>query len=109
VKQRGIDEMKAIVIGAATTLGVLGIATAGPASATPALFANGFGNAQDTVNTLAARGYNVALNGAVANPLSGCKVTGVEGLNDSNVTASGTRIDTAGFDTVYVDILCRGG
>ncbi|OBF39593.1 hypothetical protein A5724_07890 [Mycobacterium sp. ACS1612] len=101
--------MKAIVIGAATALGVLVIATAGPASASPALFNNGFGNAQETINALAARGYNVALNGAVTNPLSGCKVTGVEGLDDSNITAGGTRIDTAGFDTVYVDIQCRGG
>jgi len=101
--------MKALSICAATTLSVAAIAAAGTASASPALFDNGFGNAQDTVNTLAARGYNVMLNGAVANPLSNCKVTGVEGLNVSNVSASGTRLDSAGFDTVYVDILCRGG
>jgi hypothetical protein len=51
------------------------------------------------------------LNGAAVNSLSSCKckVVGVEGLNDSNVNSSGTRINPAQFDTVYVDILCRGG
>jgi len=40
-------------------------------------FAN-FGNAQDTVNALQAKGYNVIINGGQAFPLSSCKVLGVE-------------------------------
>jgi hypothetical protein len=46
------------------------------------------------------------LNGAAVNSPSSF---GVEGLNDSNVNSSGTRINPGQFDTVYVDILCRGG
>jgi hypothetical protein len=80
----------------------------GSAAAAPSGFAN-FGNAQDTVNTLQAKGYNVILNGASVFPLSSCKVTGVEGLNNSNIDSSGARIDPTKFDTVYVDISCRGG
>jgi hypothetical protein len=52
---------------------------------------------------------NVFVNGAEVDPLSGCKVTGVEGLRDSNVNPSGSRIDSTEFDTVYVDISCKGG
>jgi hypothetical protein len=90
---------------------VLGILTAaalgsvGAAAAAP----SGFGNAQDTVNGLQSQGFNVVLNGATAFPLSGCKVTGVEGLNSSNIDDAGRRIDPTKFDTVYVDISCRGG
>jgi hypothetical protein len=101
--------MKVFGIGAASALGVMAVATAGTASASPALFDNGYDNAQDTIDVLTARGYNVMLNGAVVRPLSSCKVTGIEGLNDSNANAGGTRIDSTRFDTVYVDILCRGG
>jgi hypothetical protein len=79
--------------------------TASPAIAAP----YGFGNAQDTVNSLQSQGFNVILNGASVFPLSSCKVTGVEGLNSSNVDSSGRRIDPTQFDTVYVDISCRGG
>jgi hypothetical protein len=78
------------------------------AAAAPSGFSN-FGNAQDTVNALQAKGYNVILNGAAVYPLSSCKVTGVEGLNNSNIDSSGARIDPTLFDTVYVDISCRGG
>jgi hypothetical protein len=77
--------------------------------ADPSIFNNGFGNAQDTINALKAQGYNVIVNGAEVDPLSGCKVTGVEGLRDSNVNPSGSRIDSTEFDTVYVDISCKGG
>jgi hypothetical protein len=80
----------------------------GAAAAAPSGFAN-FGNAQDTINALQAKGYNVIVNGAAVYPLSGCKVTGVEGLNNSNIDSSGSRIDPTAFDTVYVDISCRGG
>ena len=85
------------------------LAWAATAAADPAEFNNGFGNAQDTINTLKAQGYNVVLNGAQVYPLSGCKVTGVEGLRDSNSKAGGDRIDATQFDTVYVDISCKGG
>jgi hypothetical protein len=76
-----------------------------PAAAAP----SGFGNAQDTISALQSQGFNVVLNGAAVYPLSGCKVTGVEGLNSSNIDSSGRRIDPTQFDTVYVDISCRGG
>jgi hypothetical protein len=84
----------------ATALGFASLAVAAP---------SGFGNAQDTINALQSQGFNVVINGAVVNPLSGCKVTGVEGLNSSNIDSSGQRIDPTRFDTVYVDISCRGG
>ena len=71
-------------------------------------FAN-FGNAQDAVNALTAAGYNVQINGATVFPLSSCKVIQVEGLNNSNIDSDGKRIDSTKFDTVYVDVSCRGG
>jgi hypothetical protein len=85
---------------AACTLGLAGPATAAP---------SGFGNAQETVDALEAQGYNVIINGATVFPLSSCKVIGVEGLNNSNVNSVGARIDPTQFDTVYVDVSCRGG
>jgi len=69
----------------------------------------GFGNAQDTINSLQAQGFNVQLNGAAVYPLSGCKVTGIEGLHDSNINSNGSIIDSTQFTTVYVDISCKGG
>jgi hypothetical protein len=69
----------------------------------------GFGNAQDTINALQAQGFNVQLNGAAVYPLSGCKVTGIEGMHDSNVDSNGSIIDPTKFTTVYVDISCKGG
>jgi hypothetical protein len=84
----------------ATTLGFASAAAAAP---------SGFGNAQDTINALQSQGFNVILNGATVYPLSGCKVTGIEGLNSSNIDSSGRRIDPEQFDTVYVDISCRVG
>jgi hypothetical protein len=98
-------------IGAAACLGtfaVTALGAANEAAAAPSGFAN-FGNAQDTVNALQAKGYNVQLNGASVVPLSGCKVIGVEGLNNDNIDSAGTRIDPTKFDTVYVDISCKGG
>jgi hypothetical protein len=61
------------------------------------------------VDALEAQGYNVIINGATVFPLSSCKVIGVEGLNNSNVNSVGARIDPTQFDTVYVDVSCRGG
>jgi hypothetical protein len=102
--------MLRIITVTAVWLGTLVFAAAAPATAAaaPSGFSN-FGNAQDTVNALQAKGYNVILNGAAVYPLSSCKVTGVEGLNNSNIDSSGSRIDPTQFDTVYVDISCRGG
>jgi hypothetical protein len=90
------------------TLAVTALGVAGEAAAAPSGFAN-FGNAQDAVNALQAKGYNVIINGGQAFPLSGCKVLGVEGLNNSNIDSAGARIDPTQFDTVYVDVSCRGG
>jgi hypothetical protein len=99
---RSVLAVAAAVLGTftATALGV-----GSPAAAAP----SGFGNAQDTINSLQSQGFNVVLNGAAVYPLSGCKVTGIEGLNSSNIDSSGRRIDPNQFDTVYVDISCRGG
>lgn len=91
------------------TLAVAILGSTGTATADPAEFNNGFGNAQATVDALKAQGYNVILNGAAVYPLSGCKVNGVEGLRDSNSKPGGERIDPTQFDTVYVDISCKGG
>jgi hypothetical protein len=90
------------------TFAVTAVGMAGETAAAPSGFAN-FGNAQDTVNALQAKGYNVQVNGATVFPLSSCKVLGVEGLNNSNIDSAGTRIDPTEFDTVYVDVSCRGG
>lgn len=84
------------VLGPAATAGAVG----GP---------GGFGNAQDTINALQAQGFNVLINGAVVYPLSGCKVTGIEGLRNDNVDSSGAIIDRTKMTTVWVDISCKGG
>jgi hypothetical protein len=97
--------MKHILMTSVMALGALTASTMGSAAAAP----SGFGNAQDTISALQSQGFNVVLNGAAVYPLSGCKVTGIEGLNSSNVDSSGRRIDPTQFDTVYVDISCRGG
>jgi hypothetical protein len=94
-----------IAIAILAAVGLTAVGSVGAAVAAP----SGFGNAQDTVNALQSQGFNVVLNGAAVYPLSSCKVTGIEGLNSSNVDSSGQRIDPTKFDTVYVDISCRGG
>jgi hypothetical protein len=96
-------------IASGVTLAAAILGWAGTAAADPAEFNNGFGNAQATIDALKAQGYNVVLNGAPVYPLTGCKVTGVEGLRDFNSKPGGERIDPAQFDTVYVDIACKGG
>jgi hypothetical protein len=100
--------MRSVLAVAAVILGTFtanALQPASPAAAAP----SGFGNAQDAIGALQSQGFNVVLNGAAVYPLSGCKVTGIEGLNSSNIDASGRRIDPTQFDTVYVDISCRGG
>ena len=96
------------VAGAVGVLAVVTLGSSGVAAAGPSGFAN-FGNAQDTVNALTAAGYTVQINGGTAFPLSSCKVIQVEGLNNSNIDDAGKRIDPTKFDTVYVDVSCRGG
>lgn len=76
------------------------------AQAAPSGFAN-FGNAQDTVNTLAAAGYNVQIYGATAFPLSSCKVLQVEGLNNSNIGSNGKRLDPLSL-TPYTSMSLAG-
>jgi hypothetical protein len=106
---RRVSIMKMLIAAACFgTLAVTALGMAGEAAAAPSGFAN-FGNAQDTINALQARGYNVQVNGATVVPLSSCKVLGVEGLNNSNIDSAGARIDPTKFDTVYVDVYCRGG
>ncbi|WP_457146200.1 hypothetical protein [Mycobacterium sp. URHB0021] len=102
------SEQVITVAGAACALAVAVLGSSGVATAAPLGFAN-FGNAQDTVNALTAAGYNVQINGATVFPLSSCKVIQVEGLNNSNIDSDGKRIDPTKFDTVYVDVSCRGG
>jgi hypothetical protein len=100
--------MRSVLAVAAVILGTFtanALQPASPAAAAP----SGFANAQDAIGALQSQGFNVVLNGAAVYPLSGCKVTGIEGLNSSNIDASGRRIDPTQFDTVYVDISCRGG
>lgn len=97
------------VVAAVAFLSAIVLLGTAVAAAEPAIFDNGYGNAQDTINTLQALGYNVVINGAAVYPLSGCKTTGVEGLRSSNVNPDGTRLDSHQFDTVYVDISCKGG
>ena len=86
----------AILAGGLAT-GVLGFAA--PAQAAPT------GTAAATVNSLQAKGYDVQINGVAQAPLSQCTVTGVHGLNNSNVNSAG-RINSSQFDTVYVDVSC---
>ncbi|WP_365998242.1 hypothetical protein [Mycolicibacterium sp.] len=80
---------------------------AGPAGAVGG--PGGYGNAQDTINALQAQGFNVQLNGAAVYPLSGCKVTGIEGMHNDNISSAGTLIDPTKFTPVWVDIFCKGG
>jgi hypothetical protein len=95
---------------AVTTAGLLAFAALGSARVAGAVGGpGGYGNAQDTINALQAQGFNVQLNGAAVYPLSGCKVTGVEGMHNDNINSSGAIIDPTKFTTVWVDISCKGG
>ena len=96
--------MKKIVITTITfgalTAGAIGLA--GAAAAFPS-----DGSAEDTVKSLQDKGFNVQLNGSVnGQPLSKCTVTGVNGLRNSNVDASGAVIDRTQIATVSVDVAC---
>ena len=103
VKQEGTTMKKfgfAAIIASGLAAGVLGFAA--PAQATPA----GTSSAADTVNSLQDAGYDVQINGVAQVPLSRCTVTGIHGLNNSNVNSANQRINSSQFDTVYVDVSC---
>ena len=88
----------AAILASGLAAGVLGFAA--PAQAAPT------GTAADTVTSLQAEGYDVQINGVTQAPLSQCTVTGVHGLNNSNVNSADQRINSSQFDTVYVDVSC---
>jgi hypothetical protein len=89
-------ETAAAIVGLTT---VMGLGFAAPSAA-------GTRSAADTIAQLEAQGHHVQLNGTSTGPLSQCKVTGVYGLNNSNIDPSGSRIDEDLFTTVYVDVAC---
>jgi hypothetical protein len=97
----------AITAAAVGALAAVALVSAGTAAAVGG--PGGYGNAQDTINALQAQGLNVQLNGAAVNPLSGCKVTGVEGMHNDNIDSTGAIIDPTKFTTLWVDISCKGG
>jgi hypothetical protein len=82
---------------AAGALGLAGAAAAVPTGGQPA---------SEVVKSLQDQGFNVQLNGFVTTPLSRCTVTGVHGLSNSNVDASGRKIDPTQSTTVFVDVDC---
>jgi hypothetical protein len=86
----------AAIVGLTT---VLGLSFAAPSAAEAR-------SAVDTIAQLEAQGHHVQLNGSSNVPLSQCKVTGVHGLNNSNIDSSGSRIDENLFTTVYVNVAC---
>ena len=102
--QKFTPAIAAAVVG---TLAALALTSAGTAAAVGG--PGRYGNAQDTINVPQAQGFSVQLNGAAVNPLSGCKVTGVEGMHNDINDSAGAIIDPTKFTTVWVDILCKGG
>jgi hypothetical protein len=83
---------------------VVGVVAAAIVGFTAPVVAGATGNAQDTVNSLQAQGYNVQLNGGETSTLSECAVAGVHGLD--SVDSAGSRVHPRQFTTVYVDISC---
>ncbi|TMS55930.1 hypothetical protein [Mycobacterium sp. DBP42] len=81
----------------------VGLGLAAPADAAPA----GTGSAADTVQDLQNRGYHVQINSNSNTALSNCRLTGVHGLADSNIDASGYRVDPSQHTTVYVNVACQ--
>lgn len=79
---------------------ILGLGLAAPAAAS-------VNSTADTIAQLEAQGHHVQLNGSTAVPLSQCKVTGMSGLNNSNLDESGNKIDPDLHNTVYVDVVCH--
>jgi hypothetical protein len=94
----------ATLIASGLTAAVLGLAT--PAQAAP----TGPGNAQDTINSLQAQGYNVVVNKLGTAPLDQSTVVAVRpgqtySRTDSRAPGAGTDLITTITDkTVYVDV-----
>lgn len=86
--------MKRVTIGAAmfSSVAAAAIGLAGSASAAP----SGGAPADQVVQNLQSRGFNVQINGAADAPLDRCTVTDVDGLNG----------DVKPGSTVYVGINC---
>jgi hypothetical protein len=95
--------MRRFVVAAST---LCAVAFVGQVSAATAAAAQSR-SAVETVAELEAAGHHVQLNGSANVPLSQCKVTGVHGLNNSNIDSSGNRIDENLYTTVYVDVSCQ--
>jgi hypothetical protein len=95
--------MRKIII-ATVTFGALSAGALGLAGAATAFPSDG--SAADTVKSLQDKGFNVRLNGTVSGSLSKCTVTGLHGLNNSNVDDSGSIIDSSQRTTVFVDVSC---
>jgi hypothetical protein len=79
---------------------ILGLGLAAPAAAS-------VDSTADTIAQLEAQGHHVQLNGSTSVPLSQCTVTGVHGLNDSNLDESGNKLNPDLHGTVYVDVVCH--
>lgn len=79
---------------------IVGLGLAAPAGASATSTA-------DTIARLEAQGHHVQLNGSTSVPLSQCKVTGVHGLNNSNLDESGNKVNPDLHSTVYVDVVCH--
>jgi hypothetical protein len=89
-----------------TTAAIAGILAAGSLAlaATAQAAPLGGSSADQAINDLKARGYNVQLNlnGTRDEPLSACTVTGVSGLPNNAPAGSAAQA----FSTVYVDVIC---
>ena len=105
--EQSVNYRRCLTAAAAATVAFAAAALA-PAAAASALPTGG-GSAADTVQELEARGYNVQVNANTTAPLSlsGCAVTDVHGLTDSNVDHAGHLIDPAQFTTAFVSVFCR--
>jgi hypothetical protein len=87
------------------TLGALTAGAVGLAGAAAAFPSDG--SAADTVSSLRDKGFDVQVNGSVnGQQLSRCTVTGVHGLSNSNVDASGAVIDRTKLTMAFVDVVC---
>ena len=79
-----------------------GLSVAGTAVAMPVEK----GSAADTVARLQADGHHVQVHGTASGPLSQCNVTGVHGMNNSNIDESGDRMDQDLFNTIHLEVDC---
>lgn len=85
------------------------MATAPIAAADSILPVPGNGPASDAIQQLQSAGYNVSINwleGHPNVPLSECKVTGISGLRATMTSTDMMLMESAGFDTAYVDVAC---